>query len=128
MILYLSIKTLRSEKQTDRKLLYWSTLALAILTSLTYFSGPGTADWVKGHFNGYSQELLENHALWGRLGFLSSILIGLPGLMALINYAQGEKPHRSIPMLILILILINTFIFIYTTHLGGLIRRPDLLQ
>lgn len=127
MILYLSLKALRSEKIIDAKLLYWGTLVLAIVASLTYFSGPSTANWLKEHFSGYSQELVENHALWGRFSFLCSIFVGLPGLMALINFAQGEKPHKSILWIILVLILINVFIFGYTSHLGGLIRRSDLL-
>lgn len=108
-------------------MVYWVGILIAVVASITYFTGPPTAEWVKTHFETYSKDLVENHALWGRMGFTTSILNGLISIMAISNYLQGEKPHKSIPYIVLLMGLLTAGIFIYTAQLGGLIRRPDLL-
>ncbi len=121
-------KAIRSKKTTHyHKLYYWGSIILAVSASIAYFTGPATAEWIKNNITTYSKDLVENHALWGRIGFIVSILSGLLGVMAISNYAQGERPHKAIPWILFIILLLNVCIFAYTTHLGGLIRRPDLL-
>ena len=127
LVFVMGWKAIRSNKTTDYKNFYWGSLLLAIVASIAYFTGPATADWVKEQMTVYSKELVENHALWGRFGFTSSILSGVLGIMAIANYAQEEKPHKAIPWMIFFIILLNILIFAYTAHLGGLIRRPDLV-
>jgi hypothetical protein len=104
---------------------------LSIIISLfsfgAYFTGPETAEWVKNLSTSYPQKLIENHALWGRFGFIGSVLTALLSLMALANYAQEEEPHKSILWILFVILILNFLIFIYTAHLGGMIRRPDLL-
>lgn len=96
------------------------------MASIAYFTGPATAEWVKEEISNYSKNLVENHALWGRVGFIMSILTGILGIVAITNYAQDEKPHQAIPWILFFILLINVLVFTYTAHLGGLIRRPDL--
>lgn len=127
LVLIMGWKAIRSKKTTDYKKFYWGSLLLAIVASIAYFTGPSTADWVKEHIAIYSKELVENHALCGRFGFTSSILSGVLSIMAIANYAQKEKPHKAIPWMVFFIILLNILIFSYTAHLGGLIRRPDLV-
>jgi len=100
---------------------------MGIIVSVSYFSGPSTADWVKNHYGLYNQNLVENHALWGRIVFIIQIFISLLGVMSLSNYLQDEKNSPKIHYLMLILLVINTIIILYTAHLGGLIRRVDLI-
>lgn len=111
----------------DLKVFYWGNILLAVAASIAYFSGPATAEWVQQQVSNYSKDLIENHALLGRIGFTTSILSGVLGIMAVANYAQGEKPHKSIPWILVFILLITLLLFAYTAHLGGLIRRPDLL-
>lgn len=127
MLLLLIWKAFRSNKEVDHKLVYWVGIILAITASISYFTGPTTAEWVKTHFEAYSKDLVENHALWGRIGFTTSILNGLVSIMAIANYFQGEKPHKSIPWIVFCLVIVSAIIYTYTAHLGGLIRRPDLI-
>lgn len=127
LLLIWVISNLKMQSNNQWKWIYSTGILLAILTSLSYFTGPATADWVKILLSTYPQNLVENHALWGRFGFIVQILIGLMGIMALANALQDEKPYKSIAYILLFLLIINTFILVYTAHLGGLIRRPDLI-
>ena len=105
---------------------YWVTLFISLFAFAAYFTGPGTAEWIKTKIDLYPQQLVENHALWGRFGFIGSVLSGIFALMAIMNYTQGEIPHKSIPWILSALLIINFLIYIYTAHLGGMIRREDL--
>jgi len=126
VLLFIGIKALQSKTVSQLKLFYWGSLLVASFAVLAYFTGPATADWVKNVFSEYNQEFVENHALWGRLGFVSAVFSGLLGVMAISSYAQEDVPHKAIPWVLVIFQIINLGLFIYTAHLGGLIRRPDL--
>lgn len=127
LLILLVWKASQSKKEVDYKWVYWFGILIAIVASISYFTGPTTAEWVKTHFVGYSKDLVQNHALWGRIGFTTSILNGLISIMAIANYMQGEKPHKAIPWIVICLVILSTLIYTYTAHLGGLIRRPDLM-
>ncbi len=103
------------------------SILLAAVTSISYFTGPNTAEWVKNQVSNYPKTLVENHALIGRIGFIISFLNGLLGVMAVANYLQGEKPHKAIIWILFCLVILSLVVFTYTAHLGGLIRRPDLM-
>lgn len=102
-------------------------IILAIITSATYFTGPETADWTKQVSASFPQEQVEDHALWGRVAFVIQIIAGLIGIMGWASILQEEKPDRRIPILLIVLLITNTLIVLYSAHLGGMIRRPDLL-
>jgi len=125
-LLFYAWKAIQSQATKDYKYVYWGSIVIALLTSISYFTGPTTADWIKEHITTYSKDLIENHAIWGRVAFIISILSGVLGIMALANYAQDEKPPKAIPWILIVLFFINVLVLVYTAHLGGLIRRPDL--
>ncbi len=120
-------KAIRSQKENDYKRWYWFSLLASLFTIGIYFTGPQTATYIKDTLTHYPQELIENHALWGRFSFIGNIFGGILALMAILNYAQEEKPHKSIPWILIGIILVNVLILSYTAHLGGMIRRPDLM-
>ncbi len=127
LLLHVGFSALRSANLNNLKIFYWMSFILALLTSVAYFTGPSTADWVKEYYTHYSQDLVENHALWGRFAFTMSIFSGVLAIMPLASYAQGEAPHKSIPWILIGIQVFNLFLLLYTAHLGGLIRRVDLL-
>jgi uncharacterized membrane protein YedE/YeeE len=127
LLLFLGFNALKTKKMASYKYLYWGSIFIALTAGIAYFSGPGTAVWVKENTTRYNKEIIENHALWGRIGFSIGILMGLLGVMAIANYAQDEEPHPSIPWIVFGIIFILLLVFAYTAHLGGFIRRPDLL-
>jgi amino acid transporter len=102
-------------------------IILAIITSVAYFTGPETADWTKQVLVPFPQDQVEDHALWGRVAFVIQGITGLIGIMGWASILQEEKPDRRIPIILLVLLIVNTCLMVYTAHLGGLIRRMDLM-
>lgn len=97
------------------------------IAAIAYFTGPNTTDWVKLTLDSYPQDHVENHALWGRMAFVLQVIIALIGVMGWASILQEEKPDKKIFFVLITLLLINSLILLYTAHLGGLIRRMDLL-
>lgn len=127
ILLFLGWKATQSKDIATYKSFYWFTLLISLFSVFVYFTGPQTAEWIKIQLTKYPQELVENHALWGRFAFIGNIFSGILALMAILNYAQEEKPHKYLPWILIFILAINIIILIYTAHLGGLIRRPDLV-
>ena len=109
------------------KVTFSGLITLAVITGIAYFTGPETADWTKQVLASFPQDHVENHALWGRIAFVMQVLTGLIGITGWASILQEEKPAPFIPKLLIFLLFINTFVIMYTAHLGGLIRRLDLL-
>jgi len=106
----------------------YSLLILAgVLTSVAYFTGPQTAEWTQSVVDAYAQELVENHALAGRVAFVIQIILTLLGVMGWASILQEEKPDKRLKLIIMLLLVLGSTAIIYTAHLGGLIRRPDLV-
>ncbi|MEO1258345.1 MAG: hypothetical protein AAFZ15_06095 [Bacteroidota bacterium] len=101
-------------------------IILAIITAVAYFTGPETAEWTKQVLAFFSQDQVEDHALWGRVAFVIQSITGLLGVMGLASILQEDKPDRKIRSLLIVLLIVNTLIIMYTAHLGGMIRRMDL--
>ena len=102
-------------------------IILAIITGVAYLTGPETAEWTKQALVDFSQSHVEDHALWGRIAFVIQGIAGLIGVMGWASILQEEKPDRRISILLIVLLIINTLVVIYTAHLGGMIRRMDLI-
>jgi len=106
---------------------YTALIIVAAFAAGAYFTGPQTVDWVKEVLDTYSQDQVEDHALWGRIAFVIQSLAGLLGIMGWASILQEDKPAKILLKLLLSLLLINTIVLIYTAHLGGVIRRVDLV-
>ena len=106
---------------------YTGLIFLALITTASYFTGPEAADWTKTILDPYPQELVEDHALWGRVSFVIQVITGLLGVMGWASILQEEKPPKIIAIVLLILLIMNTIVILYTAHMGGLIRRDDLV-
>lgn len=106
---------------------YIGLILLGISSALAYFTGPEAADWIKAILPSYSQELVEDHALWGRASFVILVIAAFIGIMGLASTLQDEKPYAQIPIILIVLLAINTILILYTAHLGGMIRRLDLV-
>ena len=102
-------------------------LILTIISAIAYFTGPEAAEWTKDIVADYSQDHVEDHALWGRISFVLHGITGLLGVMGWSSILQEERPDKRIYFLLFILLLANVLVLFYTAHLGGLIRRMDLM-
>lgn len=109
------------------KLNYTAVLVLGAIAAVAYFTGPEAADYAKVVVTDYDQDHVEDHALWGRVAFVIQGVAALVGVMAWASILQEEKPDKRIPAILLVLLSLNTLVLIYASHLGGLIRRMDLM-
>ena len=98
-----------------------------VIAAIAYFTGPTAADWTKLALDPYPQEHVEDHALWGRVAFVIQVVVALIGIMGWASILQDEKPDKKIFFVLIVLLLINTSTLFYTAHLGGFVRRMDLL-
>ena len=105
---------------------YSAIIVLAVITVVAYLSGPETADYTKEVVTPFSQDLVEDHALWGRIVMVIQVIAGLLGIMGWASILQEETPDHRIFNVLILLLLANTICLIYTAHLGGMIRRMDL--
>ena len=102
-------------------------LILTTITGIAYFTGPEASDWTKQVLTDFPQDHVEDHALWGRIAFVLQGITGLLGIMGWASILQEEVPDRRIPSILIVLLIVNTLVIFYTAHLGGLIRRMDLM-
>ena len=105
---------------------YSLLIILGAIAAIAYFSGPEGADWVKQILDPYPQDHVEDHALWGRAAFVIQVIAALVGIMAWASILQEEVPDRRIPIILMVILALNTLVMLYTAHLGGMIRRMDL--
>ena len=106
---------------------YSGLIVLAVITGIAYYTGPETADWTKQVLVSFPQDQVEDHALWGRVAMVIQVITGLLGVMGWASVLQEEKPDRKIYIILIVLLIVNTLIIMYTAHLGGMIRRMDLI-
>ena len=109
------------------KYTFTGLIILAAITGVSYFTGPETADWTKQVMDSFPQERVEDHAFWGRIAFVIQGITGLIGIMGWASILQEEKPDKRISYALIVLLIINTLVILYTAHLGGMIRRMDLV-
>jgi len=119
-------RAMRSKTVSDYQLAYSFVIIVALTSTVSYFTGQGAAEWLTDILT-LEQNLLEDHALWGRVAFTILLLAGVMALIAVLAYFQEEEPHSSLPWAIAMLMFISTIILIWTAHLGGLLRRPELV-
>ena len=119
--------SLKKPSETTWKKIYSVTLLLTFITAVSYFTGPSTANHVKEILQSYRQDLVEDHALWGRVAFVLQVFSGLMAIMGLSAYLQGDKPVSKLPLILLLISVLSTLVLLYTAHLGGMIRRVDLM-
>ncbi|HBH06428.1 MAG TPA: hypothetical protein DDX92_07480 [Flavobacteriales bacterium] len=112
---------------TSWKFNYSATILLGIVAAIAYFTGPESSDYIKQVLTDFPQDHVEDHAFWGRVGFVIQVIAGLVGIMGWASILQEEAPDRRTTVVLITLLIINTLILLYTAHLGGYIRRMDLM-
>ncbi len=100
----------------------------ALLAAASYFSGP-EADGVLRALaieDPEARGLVEAHALWGRVLFILTGLVGALSLLSLLQYAQEEIPPRWQRVTLAASSLVLLPLLAWTSHLGGLIRHTEI--
>jgi uncharacterized membrane protein len=101
-------------------------LTAALFAMAAYWSGGPAQEWLE-QLNIMRRELIEQHALWGRISFTLMIVGGAGSLVVLVNYAQEAPPAKWLHFANLTIAFLSLLSLLYTSHLGGMIRRPDFV-
>lgn len=123
--LFLLVKSVRSKVDSDFITAYIFVLLCAVSSVIAYITGPLAAEFLVNHVT-FDQELLEAHALWGRISFTIMLLAGVAALIPLLNYLQEESPSLWLPYVVLFLTGLSLAALLWSAHLGGMLRRPEL--
>jgi drug/metabolite transporter (DMT)-like permease len=101
-------------------------LAAALGAAAAYFSGPRAYETLKGFDDQLSRRDVESHAALGKGAFMAMVLLGLASGLALIAYAQDERPSPWLRWILLIGAFLLLYMLAWTAYLGGLIRHPEV--
>jgi uncharacterized membrane protein len=108
-----------------QKVSLWFLVAIALLTALTYFTGGRAVDAVEG-LPTTSMALVELHENAARIGLILMFFTGLIAVGGLFLFWRRAKLPNVVLALILIVLLLNTGVFVYVGYLGGQITHPEI--
>ncbi len=100
-------------------------IACSLFAVGTYLSGPPSYEIVETAELA-DEEIIERHALFGQISFVGMILLAAVTVGALIQYAQGEPPGRTIRWVLFAAAIVLAIVLAWTAHEGGEIRHPEL--
>jgi uncharacterized membrane protein len=108
-----------------QKVSLWFLVAIALLTALTYFTGGRAVDAVEG-LSTTSMAMVELHENAARIGLILMFFTGLIAVGSLFLFWRRAKLPNVVLALILIVLLLNTGVFVYVGYLGGQITHPEI--
>jgi hypothetical protein len=103
-------------------------VAGALAAAGAYYSGPPAHQvLVDGHFTtADTLDLVETHALWGRISFVSMGILGALALQSFLQHYQGEATAAWQRWALLAGSLVMILMMAWTAHLGGWVRHAEI--
>ena len=99
------------------------TVFCAVAAALSYFTGGEAFELLKGDVD---DDVVEEHALVARGAFLLYTLVGLGGLVSLLQHVQGENVPEALRWTLLVGNVAVLAVLLWAAHLGGLIQHPEI--
>lgn len=105
----------------------------ALLTVAAYYTGPSALS-VLDEFvaaqggTPIERQLVEQHAAIGKASFTAIIILGAVAAQAWIRYFQDSRPGKVLRVVLLVCALGCAYLMAWTSHLGGLIRHPEIRE
>lgn len=103
----------------------WALLVAAGAAAFPYFSGPPAYEDVKERYEIVAAPV-EKHAVVARAASLGLVVLGAVTVSALLREWQGDPPGRWLRIAILAGAAAVTYGLVWSAHLGGLVRHPEL--
>ena len=103
-------------------------VAGALAAAMAYYTGPSAHQiLIDAGFNtGDTQNVVETHALWGRVSFVVLGLCGALAFQAWLQHYQGERPAAWQRWTLLIAGAAMLGVLAWTSHLGGQVRHTEI--
>jgi uncharacterized membrane protein len=103
----------------------WALLVAAGATALPYFSGPPAYEDVKERYE-IAAAPVEKHAVVARGVSLGLVVLGAVTVSMLLREWQGDPAGPWLRIAILAGAVAVTYGLVWSAHLGGLVRHPEL--
>lgn len=99
------------------------TVFCAVAAALSYFTGGEAFELLRAEVD---NDVVEEHALVARGAFLLYTLVGLVGLVSLLQHVQGESVPEALRRALLVGNVVVLAVLIWAAHLGGLIQHAEI--
>ncbi len=106
---------------------YGVLVACGALSIVAFYSGPPTYELLESELLP-QKEQVEQHAVLGRAAFIGGVLVAVLAIQALLQFLQDEPPARWLRVTIFLGALVLTYLLVWSAHLGGGIRHPEVQQ
>ncbi len=106
---------------------YCLLVVCGVLSIAAFYSGPPTYELLESELQA-EKERVEQHAVIGRAAFIAGILVAVIAIQALLQFLQGEPPARWLRLTIFLGALVLSYLLVWSAHLGGGIRHPEVRQ
>ena len=108
-----------------QRLSLWFLVAIALMTAVTYLTGERAVDVVE-NLPTTSMSMVNLHESAARIGLILMFFTGLIAVGSLLFWWRKAKLPNAVLVLIMIVLLLNTGVFIYIGYLGGQITHPEI--
>jgi len=102
-------------------------LVSAIMAGIAYYTGPIAFESVETQLDAV-RDLVEFHAVLGRATFFGIILVAIPTILAVMREFEEEPPSFWLDRIVIVGSGLLCYLLLWTGHLGGAIRRPELVD
>ncbi len=103
----------------------WLIVVSAVVGGVAYFSGPPAFESLETELEAV-RDLVELHAVLGRAAFSGLVLLAVLTIQAILRTVQEEPPLRWLDGIVIVGVALLSYLLIWTGHLGGAIRRPEI--
>ncbi|MCA9002943.1 MAG: hypothetical protein KDB61_13545, partial [Planctomycetes bacterium] len=120
------------ERKLPSEALFRVAAACGVLAALgaaaAYFSGPHADEALRALAldDPAARGLVEAHALWGRVLFILTGILGALSLLGLLQYLQEEIPPRWLRLTLALGYAALVPLLAWASHLGGLVRHTEI--
>lgn len=108
-----------------QKVSLWFLVAIAMITAVTYFTGGRAVDAVE-NLPTTSMAMVNLHENAARIGLILMFFTAIIAVGSLLLFWRRAKLPNAVLALILIVLLLNSGVFIYIGYLGGQITHPEI--
>ena len=117
---------LRSGSGEVYRLAYGFLFGTAAVALVAFLSGPAAYDALAVSFPLLEKPFVEEHAVLGNAAFIVLILVAVIAFASLRSRPKGAAPTRLERRVLLLGLLVACVLLVWSAHLGGLIRHPEI--
>lgn len=108
------------------RLAYGFLFATSALALAAFLSGPAAYEALSASYPLLEKPFVEEHAVLGNAAFIVLVIVAVIAFASLRSREPGAPPPAAERWILLVGLLIACIILLWASHLGGLIRHPEI--